>query len=419
MNATTNSSDEEQRKQEQQKQLDALRKKLMAKRGITARPDTPSKTPVSIEAPPQQHRMEHEENRAATAMATAKEYHPMHDELGIESLLAEGKAAAEAKVVRDKQAAAAAALAVTMKQTANSKQQTAGATTSTNMDLNEVKPAITQEKPAEPTHAVVSTLEKPADHKQTNDTSNLHPVNTNDSYYDDLAIWLEFTGYHDVQFRNSKLRNYKERRELEQEAARIAERLEKLKQAEKADLESLRATIAHSTTATPMAPPPLPYNMPTGDHRQHTNGLKRPHSPEPSTVEKASRKPNDFQGFKIRGVNEASAASPRENDSPLQRRESLPKRRGSINERRERDPSLERRQQYYNSREPLTPGTNGRGGHDQRSNFRDGPRPFNARDRERERDGFSQVNRIGGSPRGPTAGPDLRKGGQFNFRPYR
>jgi hypothetical protein len=417
-NVPSTPTTEEQRKHDQQKQLEVLRKKLMAKRGTSARPDTPSKTSVSFDAPPPQQRMEQQENN--TAVNGVKQH--VNDDFGIESLLAEGKAAAEAKVARDKQAALAAS-AATMDQPYTVIQHPAAATAPSNMEVDEVKTETAREKPVEPTQSVIPSPEKPekpADPKPSNNVSNPHPVNMSDPYYDDLSIWLEFTGYHDVQFRSSKLSTYKERRELEQEAARIAQKLEALKQAEKADLESLRATTAHQNTATHMAPPPLPSQMPAGDQRNPVNGVKRPHSPEPSTAEKSSRKANESAGdFRIRGANDASAAMSHENGSPLHRRESDPERRRSVNERHERDPSLERRQQHYNPRGNPPPRANGLGGHSQWASSREGPRPFNARDRDRERDGrsgFSAVNRVGGPAHGGNAGLDLRKGGQSNSR---
>jgi hypothetical protein len=408
---------EEQRKHDQQKQLEALRKRLLAKRGTSARPDTPSKTPDSFDAPPPQHRMEQQENNA---VVNRPDQH-VNDDFGIESLLAEGKAAGEAKVARDKQAAAAA-VAVTMNQPFTTTQHPEAATAPSNMEVDEVKTETAREKPAEPTQSVIPAPQKPADPKPSNNVSNPHPVNMSDPYYDDLSIWLEFTGYHDVQFRSSKLSTFKERRELEQEAARIAQKLEALKQAEKADLESLRATTAHQITTTQMAPPPLPSQMPTGDQRNLANGVKRPHSPEPWTAEKSSRKANESAGdFRIRGANDASVTMSHENGSPLHRRESNPERRRSVNERHERDPSLERRQQHYNPRGNPPPRANGLGGHSQWASSREGPRPFNVRDRERERDGrsgFSAVNRVGGPAHGENAGLDLRKGGQSNSRHY-
>jgi hypothetical protein len=327
-NVPTVSTSEEQRKIEQQKQLEALRKRLLAKRGGSARPDTPQKIPVKLNSQMQQHRMEQQENKAA---ANGADQH-INDDFGIESLLAEGKAAAEAKVARDNQAAAAATAATVDPIPSTIIRYPLAAAAPSNMEVEEVMPDSTRQKPAEPTQSVVSSPQNPADPKQTNTVSNTHPVNMSDPYYDDLSIWLEFTGYHDFQFRNSKLSTYKQRRELEQEAARIAQKLEALRQAERADLESLRATTAHQNTATQMAPPPLPSHMPTGDHRNPANGVKRPHSPEQSTAEKSRRKANESASdFRIRGANEAGTAS--SNGSPVHRRDSLPERRRSLDER--------------------------------------------------------------------------------------
>lgn len=426
-NVPTTPTNEEQKKQEQQKQLDALRKRLLAKRGRVSRPDTPQKTPGNLNTQTPQHRMEQQENNAAANGADQQ----VNDDFGIESLLAEGKAAAEAKTARDNQAAAAAIAAPMDSNSFITIQHPSAATAPPSMEVEDVKPESTRQKPAEPTQSVVSSPQKPADYKQSN-ASNTYPVNMSDPYYDDLSVWLEFTGYHDVQFRNSKLSTYKQRRELEQEAARIAQKLEALKQAERADLESLRATTAHQNVPAQMAPPPLPSHMPTGDYRNHASGLKRPHSPEPSIAEKASRKANDSAGdFRIPGAKDASVASSttlsHENGSPVHRRDSLPGRHRSINERHERDPSLERRQQYYGSRAAPPTRANGLGGHSQWASSREGPPPFNARERERERDrngrsDFSSVNRItrgNGTSLGPSAGLDLRKGGQSNSRHYR
>lgn len=403
-NSPMTPSADEQKKHEQQKHLEALRKRLMAKKEAGGRPDTPSKVASNSGAPPPQQTTDKKENDTATNNAKEQP----NDDFGIESLLAEGKAAAELKVVRD-QEAAQKALEAAMQTPANMKQQQAAAMGHAMMDTGEVKPTIVQAQ-------TQNSPSKPADAQTNNTTTNTHPVNVSDPYYEDLAVWLEFTGYHDVQFRNSKLSTYKERRELEQEAARIAEKLEKLKKAEKADLESLRATTAHPTTANPMAPPPLPPSMPAADARANRNGVKRPHSPEPSPREKSSRRVTD-SGFRFRGANEQSAPMPRDNGSPLERRDSLPERRRSLDDR---DPSLERHpSNNYGQRDARA---NGRGGHNQWPSTRDGPPQFNARDRERERDGrlgFSSVNRIGGpQARANDAGLDLRKGGQSNFRRY-
>jgi hypothetical protein len=363
---------EDQKKIEQQNKLEDLRKRLLAKRG-NARSNTPVKTPVNIQSP--QQKMEQQESESAPKSG-ADERPGQVDEFGIDTLLAEGKAAAQAKTARENQAAALTA-----------------------------SPATTGQQPS-----VISG------------TSDMEVDAVPDPYYDDLPVWLEFTGYHDVQFRNSKLSTYKERRELEQEAARIAQKLEQLKQAERADLDSLRATTAHLHTpaSATMAPPPLPASMPLGDQRPDlfANGIKRPHSPDVASSQKASRRTND-SGYRFRGANDQGANLPRDNGSPIDRRGSFPDRRRSIEERVERDPSLERRQKHYNQREgpPPHPSPRGNGynGDFQRNFNRDGPRPFNARERE-GRPGFSSVNRVGPNPHTGSAGLDLRKGGQSNSR---
>ena len=421
----TPTNEEEQRKHDQQKQLDALRKKLLAKRGGSTRHDTPQKTPGNLNTQMPHHIMEQQENNATASGANQH----VNDDFGIESLLAEGKAAAEAKTARDNNAAAAAITATMDFNPFTIIQHPQAATAPSNMEVEDVKPENTRQKPADPPQSVVSP-QKAADPKHSNAVSNAHTVNMSDPYYDDLSVWLEFTGYHDVQFRNAKLSTYKQRLELEQEAARIAQKLEALKQAERADLESLRATTAHQNIATQMAPPPLPSHMPPGNYRNHAKGLKRPHSPELSTAEKASRKANESASdFRIRGANEASVASSatmsHENGSPVHRRDSLPERRRSVNERHERDPSLERRQQHYGSRAAPPVRAHGLGGYPQWATSREGPPPFNARERERDRNGrsdFSSVNRItrgNGTAHGPSASLDLRKGGQSNSRLYR
>ena len=55
-------------------------------------------------------------------------------------------------------------------------------------------------------------------------------------YYANLKPWLELTGYHNVEYRKSKLATHLERCELEQEAVRIANRLSKLQQDESSRL---------------------------------------------------------------------------------------------------------------------------------------------------------------------------------------
>jgi hypothetical protein len=385
---------EDQKKIEQQNKLEDLRKRLLAKRD-NARSNTPIKTPVHVESP--QQKMEQQEPDTATKSGTDEHPGPV-DDFGIDTLLAEGKAAAQAKTARENQAAALAA------SPAPTSQQPSATSGTSNIEVDPLP-------------------QKAADVEQKNTMPNARPLNMSDPYYDDLPVWLEFTGYHDVQFRNSKLSTYKERRELEQEAARIMQKLEQLKQAERADLDSLRATTAHLHTpaAAAMAPPPLPASMPPGDHRPDLfpNGTKRPHSPDLASSQKASRRTND-SGYRFRGANDHGANLPRDNGSPIDRRGSIPDRRRSTEERLDRDPSLERRQKHYNQRDgpPPHPSPRGNGylGDFQRNLNREGPRPFNARERE-GRPGFSSVNRIGGPPpHNGSAGLDLRKGGQSNSR---
>ena len=379
---------EDQKKIEQQNKLEDLRKRLLAKRG-NARSNTPSKTPVSFESP--QQKMEQQQSDTATKSGANQRPGPV-DDFGIDTLLAEGKAAAQAKTARENQAAALAA------SPAPTAQQSSAISGTSNMEVDPLP-------------------QKAADVEQKNTTPNARPLNMSDPYYDDLPVWLEFTGYHDVQFRNSKLSTYRERCKLEQEAARIAQKLEQLKQAERADLDSLRATTAHLHTpaVAAMPPPQLPASMPAGDRRADlfANGIKRPHSPDLASAQKASRRTND-SGYRFRGANDQGANLPRDNGSPLDRRGSYPDRRRSIEERLERDPSLERRPKNYNPREGPPPHPSPRG-NGYPSN-REGPRPFNARERD-GRPGFSSVNRIGGPhAHAGGAGLDLRKGGQSNFR---
>lgn len=217
-----------------------------------------------------------------------------------------------------------------------------------------------------------------------------------------------------MQFRNTKLGTYKERRELEKEAARIAERLEKLKEVEKTDLESLRATTAHPTPASQMAPPPLPSTMPPGEIRSGANSLKRPHSPVSVAAGKASRSFTDA-GYKFRGANGLMGAS-HDLFSASQRRQSHSKRRKSYDERQERDPSLERRLSNFVHRGD----EHARGDHTQWPSSREPPRRHNAREHEREaRLGFGSVNHAGGALNysGP-ARLDLHRGGQSDsYRP--
>jgi len=400
-------SDEERKKQqeESQKHLDALRAKLLAKRASSSRPETPSmittntRPPVSAPVRPEQKETVQQQDNE-----------PPVDEYGLESLLAEGQAAAEAETARKTEQAPAAL------QTPGQHMDTISTRKTTVKEV--VKPTVTPARsapaPAPPQQVQQqNSTDGKTPKLKTNSRSTLPPVNLADPYYDDLPVWLEFTGYHDQAFRDSKLGTYKHRKRLEQEAARIAQELEKLRAAETTDLASLRASSAHPSAVPAMAPPPLPPVMPSGELRPSTNGTKRPHSPEHPASEKAIRRNGDA-GFRIRGADEFSAAVPRRNGSPPERRLSFPERRRSVDDR-ERDPSLERRQRNYrrDGAEPNPPDTYTPG--------REPPRPFNRGDRERDRDprsGFSNVNvpggyRDGGRQYRGSSGLDLRKGGGY------
>lgn len=333
---------------------------------------------------------------------------PPADEYGLESLLAEGQAAAEAETARKNEQAATALAAPEQRMDTTSARKTT--------EKEDVKAITTPARPAPASSGTVQqqiSTDSHAPKSNTNNRSNLPPLKLSDPYYDDLPVWLEFTGYHDQAFRDSKLGTYKQRKRLEQEAARIAQELEKLKAAETNDLASLRASSAHPSAVPAMAPPPLPSVMPSGELRPTTNGVKRPHSPEYPASEKAIRRNGDT-GFRIRGADETSAAVSRRNGSPVERRQSFAERRRSLDDR-ERDPSLERRQRNYrrDGAGPLPPDTY--------SPAREPPRPFNRGERDRERDptsDFSNVNVAGGYRDGGrqyrgSSGLDLRKGGGY------
>lgn len=119
-------------------------------------------------------------------------------------------------------------------------------------------------------------------------------VSLQDPYYDDLPLWLDITGYHNVEFRNAKLSASKQRKkeveDLEKEAARIAERLAALRGAENTDLESLGRSVAPGPGRA-MAPPQLPpvMTIERTNHRQAPNGMKRSPSPDAPRPSKVSR----------------------------------------------------------------------------------------------------------------------------------
>lgn len=424
INSTSNSpaihvsAEEKKRQQEEsQKHLDDLRARLLAKKASGSRAATPAKTTINSKPPPAQPPPETQHSEVQQTADV-----PSSDEYGLDALLAEGKAAAEAETARKNEQATAANSP--MQQQTQQKDIPNTGITGMITEKADIKPVMTPARPVQEPQQQIQKRE-PGDSRNTKPVPNSHstlpPMNLSDPYYDDLPVWLEFTGYHDQPFRDSKLGTYKQRKKLEQEAVRIAQELEKLRQAETNDLASLRASSAHPSGPPAMAPPPLPSMMPSGEARATTNGTKRPHSPDPPASDKAVRRNGDA-GFRIRGADEASGVVPRRNGSPLERRLSFPERRRSLDDR-ERDPSLERRQRHYRHDDD-GPGASTR--HDTFTPSREPPR-FNRGEREREREpraSFSSVNAPGGYRDGGrqyrgSSGLDLRKGGGYSFPPRR
>ncbi len=351
------------KKVENQLKAEQLRAKLMAQRQNTplkqqSRANTPSKSssvaPVPQSAPQQKSKQ----------IEAKEQQQPPEDVYGIADLLAEGKAAAD-------KAAAARKM-----QQQPAKMQESSQPPKIDVPTKIVEPVQTQQQDMPPPNktqprTAVSAAESrtaPAGPRPT------RPNKVTDAYYADLPIWLEITGYHDVEFRTSKLRTFKERQSLEAEAARIQERLDKLHDDEQATITSIRTARAHSTA--PVQRPALPDVIPAPNatkQAQNTNhalvnGNKRAHSPDPTQTSKLRRE-DSTNGFRIRGANgspddRASTArgrlrsrSPASVGGPLERRTSYPDaRRCSVDDRNSRtappradarDLSLERRQTYY------------------------------------------------------------------------
>ena len=348
------------KKLETQKKTEELRAKLMAQRQNTpgtskSRANTPVKNATTARTPNNEFDMNNVE----------RPNKPSSNVFDLESLLAEGRAAAEAKM-REQNATATA--------TSQPKEQATQAAST--------RPTQTAQTDAQATGQIKQLQ---ANQPATASERPKWSTKLTDAYNDDLPIWLEMTGYHDVEYRNSKLHTYKERKTLEEEAARIQLRLEKLRQAEQANIESLRTAGAHQTT-TDRPPPALPATMPNGNNVQPaissantsttsiTTGTKRAHSPDATQVPKVRRE-NAAADFSIRGANGAPDNEPRtmrcrpRSRSPVvgasmecrisdldARRLSLDNYggRGAVKREDSRDPSLERRQSYY--KRELNPG---------------------------------------------------------------
>lgn len=358
----------EQRKLENQKKAEQLRAKLIANRQNTPlRANTPNKITPKPEQPQETTMKKKVEDTATTnGIHAEQQREPSSDIFGIEALLQEGKAAAEAKAKAE--------------------------------DSAKNEPALATLQPPRPAEPQLAAKERQGEEPQ--DTMDINQPEQNSSvtesatkYYTDLGIWLELTGYHDIDYRNSKLRTYKERKALEEEAARIQEKLEKLRQTEQAEMEALRSGSVHPVAAPTRPPPALPTAIPSAEiakpavNKPIANGTKRAHSPDPVLADKNPRHREDANnGIRIRGAND----SPQERHfrgragSPLDRRISYPdaRRQSSFAEskgRLSRDPSLERRQAYYGRAD------DGYRGQAQTESFMGGGRA-------RGRSGFSAVN---------------------------
>ena len=113
---------------------------------------------------------------------------------GLDALLKQGKAAADAQT---------AALAAQKTPGANEPAQN-----NVNGSSNTQGKQVKQDKPA----SAAPTMAEQTSHPT-------RPSNVSDAYYADLPAWLEMTGYHDAEYRNSTLRTYKARIELRYSAS--------------------------------------------------------------------------------------------------------------------------------------------------------------------------------------------------------
>ncbi|KAK4553120.1 hypothetical protein LTR86_009847 [Recurvomyces mirabilis] len=320
----------EEKKLENQRTAQRLRAQLLAKRHNTplklATPRVETPTRIQTQPIPQSAvkadtstvpamRRGGRENALAVTENLVVHAQPSHDDIDLDSMIADAKRTAEAK-------------ANEIKPNGHVQQQSAPAT------FTNTQGGATPTREVE--RKAITTSEKSL------------PTQLNDAYYADLPAWLELTGYHDVQYRTSKLRTRRERKALEDEVARIQAKLDQLREQEAAEMQALRTSVAHPTSPSNIAPPPLPAKLPSEDTQKMatlpanlTNGVrKRPHSPPPAMIEKNVRRREDAtNGFRIRGAN-GSPASPRHSNGYNDYR------RSSF-DARSRDSSLERRQSYY------------------------------------------------------------------------
>ncbi|KAK5111370.1 hypothetical protein LTR62_005210 [Meristemomyces frigidus] len=328
----------EEKKLQNQRTAQRLREQLLAKRQ-----QTPMKAATSaVEAPPKMKALEAQQNgtKAATPTPTHAQNStyagmvahpqvaasaPVQDTFGLDSLIAEGQRAGEAKAKELKTEGHAQQLIMP-----------------TVMD----KPTNQQiSAPAQPQPSSRDVVPPSA----TITVEQSHPQQLNNAYYTDLSAWLELTGYHDVEYRTSKLRTRRERQALEDEVARIQAKLEQLRQQEAAEMQALRTSVAPVPSTG--AAPPLPTTMPPDAVAKTVfaatslpNGVpKRPHSPILPVERNTRRREEPTNGFRIRGAN-GSDTSPR--GEPDRRNSYEDARRSSITGH-SRDASIERRQSYY------------------------------------------------------------------------
>ena len=383
------------RKTENKKKAEELRAKVIVQL------DKAGKKPALQQAKPSEADTVTATNPETAIESESEPQLPPEDLLSPEALIAAGKAAAQAKIEgpgRDPQGRTAP---VTRPSTAISpRPPNAMAPQST---------AVTSKQPIS---------ERLDDEAQQVRPARPNPlIKLNDAYYADLKLWLEITGYHDIQYRKNKIECY----ELEQQAAHIANRLQKLQQdaAVKSNpsVHPTPAMAAANASGLPSVgfrslnsfPPPL------------ANSAKRQRSPETEQQFKARR--TDRQPHNLRAAdsseepNRGRRPNPRPVGRPLESRVTYPSpRRGSpiarddnAHHRRDRDSSLERHQQFYG------PGLNGRREYDLFDPSGRGPpvgyedsgrlRYSSVNDRGRHDDGRPRDDRLGGRP-------DMMRGGK-------
>jgi hypothetical protein len=182
------------------------------------------------------------------------------DPFSVESLLAEGKTAAAAKGHEKN-------LTSTAPPTAGQDQAIPSGTTDGHNPRATVSPPKQSVERTNDDHALHPRPEQPQP-----------PTNLTDAYYANLPLWLEVTGYHDIEHRNSQLSNMKERKRLEQDAARIAERLAKLNQDAQVNV-SFKHSMPTPQPGCEIRRHPLPAMMPSANAVPAVAGVKRAHSP--------------------------------------------------------------------------------------------------------------------------------------------